>query len=128
MSGTNIQTINRSIHSSRLAWYSLLLVLIVLGLPLMSLQHIDFYGTNRAITLPLTEIAIPTHLYFYAAPPLVAATYKILHLSLLRLWAAISSAPSQINDTALEDVISPWFVSDLGSGPIDFRLVACFTV
>lgn len=114
MSGTSIQPINHAIHSCRLTWYGLLLVLILMGFPLMSLQHIYFYGTNRAIALPLTGISIPPSLYFYATPPLVTAVYAGLHLYLLRLWAAISTAPARIDDTPLEDAISPWFVADLG--------------
>ena len=78
----------------------------------MSIEHIDFYGVDRATTLPLVNVEVPTRAFFIAAPLLIAAIYIYFHLYLLRLWDALSTAPARIDKRPLGDVIAPWLITD----------------
>lgn len=108
-----IDRINALTSNARNTWFVLLGALIFVGLTLMQVDAIDFYGVDRATQLPLVNVSVPTRLFFYAAPFLVAAVYGYFHLYLIRLWDALGPAPYQ-NDFAepLSDLIQPWLVSD----------------
>ncbi|MEM6386338.1 MAG: pentapeptide repeat-containing protein [Pseudomonadota bacterium] len=109
-----VTRINALTANARATWFVLLGVLSFVGVTLLSVEHIDFYGVDRATQLPLVNVEIPTRFFFYAAPPLVAAVFGYFHLYLIRLWDALSVAQPHVEDTGwrLGDVITPWLVSD----------------
>ncbi|MDK3072021.1 pentapeptide repeat-containing protein [Sedimentitalea sp. JM2-8] len=98
--------------NARNTWFALLGVLVFVGITLMGVQHIDFYGVDRATHLPLVNVEVPTRSFFVAGPILTAAIFGYFHLYLIRLWDALSVAPDRINDRPLGDAISPWLVTD----------------
>lgn len=116
---SEIDRIDALTKNARNTWFALLGALVFMGMTLMGVEHIDFYGVNRATKLPLVDVAVPTLYFFAAAPILTAAIYGYFHLYLIRLWDAIGSAPaSYIDEKAggterlLGDVIAPWLVTD----------------
>lgn len=109
---TDIERINALTTNARNTWFVLLAALVFVGLTLMSIEHIDFYGVDRATTLPLVNVEVPTRAFFIAAPILIAAIYSYFHLYLVRLWDALSTAPARIDNRPLGDVISPWLITD----------------
>jgi uncharacterized protein YjbI with pentapeptide repeats len=109
---TDIERINALTTNARNTWFVLLAALVFVGITLMSIEHIDFYGVDRATTLPLVNVEVPTRAFFVAAPLLIAAIYSYFHLYLVRLWDALSTAPARIDKRPLGDVISPWLVTD----------------
>lgn len=109
----HIERINALTTNARNTWFALLGALIFVGVTLMQVEPIDFYGVNRATDLPLVNVAVPTRLFFYAAPFLVAAIYGYFHLYLIRLWDALGEAPAQDDEgRPLSICIQPWLVSD----------------
>ncbi|MEL7133415.1 MAG: pentapeptide repeat-containing protein, partial [Pseudomonadota bacterium] len=107
-----IERINALTVNARNTWFVLLGALVFVGITLMGVEHIDFYGVDRATTLPLVNVEVPTRLFFAAAPILVAAIYSYFHLYLIRLWDALSDADATVNDRPLGDAITPWLITD----------------
>ncbi len=107
-----IDRINALTSNARKTWFALLGVLVFVGITLMGVEHIDFYGVNRATKLPLVNVEVPTFYFFVAAPILTAAIYGYFHLYLIRLWDALGDAPARVDDMPMGDVIAPWLVSD----------------
>lgn len=107
-----IARINALTSNARNTWFALLSALLFVGVTLMGVEHIDFYGVDRATQLPLINVSVPTPLFFYAAPLLTAAIYGYFHLYLIRLWDALGSAPARVNGDRLGDAIAPWLVTD----------------
>lgn len=91
----DIARINALTTNARNTWFALLGVLVFVGITLMGVEHIDFYGVNRATQLPLVNVEVPTKFFFLAAPVLTAAIYGYFHLYLIRLWDALSEADAQ---------------------------------
>jgi len=108
----DIARINALTTNARTTWFVLLGVLVFVGITLMSVQHIDFYGVDRATKLPLVDVAVPTPFFFIAAPLLIAAVYGYFHLYLIRLWDALSAAAPRHEGRPLGDTIAPWLVTD----------------
>lgn len=108
-----VARINALTTNARNTWFVLLGVLVFVAITLMGVQHIDFYGVDRATALPLVNVSVPTWLFFYAAPLLITAVYGYFHLYLIRLWDALGDADPIINGTRLGDAITPWLVSDV---------------
>lgn len=98
--------------NARNTWFALLGVLVFVAITLMGVEHIDFYGVDRATDLPLVNVSVPTWLFFYAAPLLVSAVYGYFHLYLIRLWDALGGTPPRLNGERLGDAIAPWLVTD----------------
>ena len=116
---TEIDRIDALTKNARNTWFALLGTLVFMGMTLMGVEHIDFYGVNRATKLPLVDVAVPTLYFFAAAPILTAAIYGYFHLYLIRLWDAIGSAdasykndPKDEKSRLLGDIIAPWLVTD----------------
>lgn len=109
---TEIDRINALTANARNTWFALLGVLVFVGITLMGVEHIDFYGVDRATTLPLVNFDVPTRYFFVAAPILVAAIYGYFHLYLIRLWDALGNAEATVNGKPLGDLISPWLITD----------------
>ena len=107
-----IDRIDALTSNARKTWFALLGVLVFVGITLMGVEHIDFYGVNRATKLPLVNVEVPTFYFFVAAPILTAAIYGYFHLYLIRLWDALGDAPAIVKDTPVGDLIAPWLVSD----------------
>lgn len=107
-----IERINALIRNARSTWFGLLGVLVFVSVTLMGVQHIDFYGVDRATQLPLVGTQVPTRLFFVAAPLLTAAFYGYFHLYLIRLWDVLSTAKARHNGTPLGDLITPWLITD----------------
>ncbi len=107
-----IERIDALTRNARNTWFALLSALLFVGVTLMGVEHIDFYGVDRATQLPLIGVSVPTPLFFYAAPLLTTAIYCYFHLYLIRLWDALGSAPARVNGTRLGDAISPWLLTD----------------
>ncbi len=93
-----VTRINALTQNARTTWFALLSVLLFVGVTLMGVQHIDFYGVDRATQLPLINVSVPTPLFFYAAPVLTASVYGYFHLYLIRLWDALGEAEARIDD------------------------------
>ncbi|MFL4471427.1 pentapeptide repeat-containing protein [Tateyamaria armeniaca] len=114
MSGpsSDIDRINALIQNARTTWFALLAALVFVGVTLLSVEPIDFYGVGRATDLPLVGVTVPTSLFFYAAPVLTVAIYGYFHLYLIRLWDELSIAPARINGRRLGTAIAPWLIAD----------------
>ncbi|MEL7515752.1 MAG: pentapeptide repeat-containing protein [Pseudomonadota bacterium] len=108
----HLDRINALTRNARNTWFGLLGALVFVGITLMSVEHIDFYGVDRATQLPLVNVEVPTRFFFAAAPLLVAAIYGYFHLYLIRLWDALSVAPTRIQGKKLGDTVTPWLVTD----------------
>ncbi|WP_373635508.1 pentapeptide repeat-containing protein [Yoonia sp. SS1-5] len=98
--------------NARTTWFSLLGVLLFVGVTLLGFAHIDFYGYDRQTALPLIGVSVPTIFFFWTAPLLVAANYVYFHLYLIRLWDALGDAPARIGGEPLGRAIPPWLVTD----------------
>ncbi len=109
---SDIDRINALTSNARNTWFVLLGALVFVGITLLDVEHIDFYGVDRATDLPLVSVSVPTRYFFYAAPLLIAAIFGYFHLYLIRLWDAISVAEPQHGGRPLGDVIAPWLVTD----------------
>ncbi|MEM9032914.1 MAG: pentapeptide repeat-containing protein, partial [Pseudomonadota bacterium] len=107
-----IARINALTANARATWFALISALLFVGITLMGVAHIDFYGIDRATQLPLINVSVPTRVFFIAAPILIAAAYGYFHLYLVRLWDALGDAPARVNGVPLGDAIAPWLVSD----------------
>lgn len=108
----HLDRINALTANARNTWFVLLAALVFVGITLMGVEHIDFYGVDRATTLPVVNVEVPTRFFFIAAPILIAAVYGYFHLYLIRLWDALGTAPARINGIRLGNAIAPWLVSD----------------
>lgn len=109
---SEIDRINALTTNARNTWLVLLATLVFVGITLMDVDHIDFYGVDRATDLPLVNVSVPTRFFFYAAPVLIAAIYGYFHLYLIRLWDALSVARPGYGSRPLGDLVSPWLVTD----------------
>ena len=78
----------------------------------MGVEHIDFYGVNRATDLPLVSVSVPTRLFFYAAPLLTGAVYRYFHIYLIKLWDTLADADARVDGKPLGDAVAPWLVID----------------
>ncbi len=107
----HIARINTLTTTARNTWFAMLGVLAFVGVTLLGVQHIDFYGIDRATQLPLIGVSVPTRLFFYVAPVLTAAVYCYFHIYQIRLWDALSTAPAQIRGEPLSEHIHPWLLS-----------------
>ncbi|MBL3587675.1 pentapeptide repeat-containing protein [Rhodovulum sulfidophilum] len=110
--GTSVGRIDALTRNARNTWFALLGLLVFVGITLMSVEHIDFYGIDRATKLPLVNVEVPTRYFFVAAPILTAAFYIYFHLHLIRLWDALGAADNRIDDQPLGDAVMPWLVTD----------------
>ncbi|WP_342075460.1 pentapeptide repeat-containing protein [Yoonia sp. SS1-5] len=99
-------------NNARNTWFSLLGVLLFLGITLLGVEDVDFYGHDRKTQLPLVGVAVPTQFFFWGAPLLVAANYIYFHLYLIRLWDALGEAPARVKDRPLGRAIPSWLVTD----------------
>ena len=108
----HLDRINALTRNARQTWFALLAALVFVGITLMGVEHIDFYGVDRATALPLVNVEVPTRFFFVAAPILIAAIYGYFHLYLIRLWDALGAAPARLNGIRLGDAIAPWLVAD----------------
>jgi hypothetical protein len=108
----HIDRIDALTRNARNTWFTLLAALVFVSVTLMGVEHIDFYGVDRATKLPLVGVDVPTRYFFVAAPILIAAIYGYFHLYLIRLWDALGSAPASLNEMRLGDAITPWLISD----------------
>ena len=108
----HIDRIDALTRNARNTWFTLLAALVFVSVTLMGVEHIDFYGVDRATKLPLVGVDVPTRYFFVAAPILIAAIYGYFHLYLIRLWDALGAAPAQPDGLRLGDVITPWLISD----------------
>jgi hypothetical protein len=108
----SVARVNAITTNARNTRFVLLGVLVFVGITLMGVQHIDFYGVDRATQLPLVYVEVPTRSFFVAAPILTAAIFGYFHPYLIRLWDAISVAHDEIDDWPLGDAVSPWLVTD----------------
>ncbi|MEX0286996.1 MAG: pentapeptide repeat-containing protein [Paracoccaceae bacterium] len=107
-----VTRINALTANARSTWLALLTVLIFSVVTLVRVEHIDFYGVDRATELPLVGLSVPTALFFYGAPILIFAVYGYFHLYLIRLWDALGAAPGRVNGTRLGEAVSPWLMTD----------------
>ncbi len=107
-----IARINALTQNARSTWFALLSVLLFVGITLMGVEHIDFYGVDRATQLPLINVSVPTPLFFYAAPLLTTAVFCYFHLYLIRLWDALGAASPRVNRERLGDAVAPWLITD----------------
>lgn len=82
---SDIDRINALTSNARNTWFALLGVLVFVSITLMGVEHIDFYGVDRATALPLVNVDVPTRYFFIAAPLLIAAIFGYFHLYLIRL-------------------------------------------
>ncbi|MBL3597996.1 pentapeptide repeat-containing protein [Rhodovulum sulfidophilum] len=110
--GTSVGRIDALTRNARNTWFALLGLLVFVGITLMSVEHIDFYGIDRATRLPLVNVDVPTRYFFVTAPILTAAFYIYFHLHLIRLWDALGAADSRIGGQPLGDAVMPWLVTD----------------
>ncbi|MEL6620363.1 MAG: pentapeptide repeat-containing protein [Pseudomonadota bacterium] len=108
----HIARINALIQNARNTWFALLAALVFVGVTLLSVEPIDFYGVGRATDLPLVGVSVPTPQFFYAAPVLTVAIYAYFHLYLIRLWDELSIAPSRVDGRRLGSAIAPWLIAD----------------
>ncbi|MGH1578014.1 pentapeptide repeat-containing protein [Planktotalea sp.] len=107
-----IEHINALTRNARSTWFALLAALVFVTITLMGVEHIDFYGVDRATKLPLVDVEVPTRYFFFAAPLLTAAIYCYFHLYLIRLWDALAEAEPKPNGMHLSTQITPWLISD----------------
>ncbi|ANB35178.1 hypothetical protein A6024_14375 [Rhodovulum sulfidophilum] len=110
--GASVARIDALTRNARHTWFVLLGLLVFVGITLMSVEHIDFYGIDRTTKLPLVDVQVPTRYFFVAAPILTAAFYIYFHLHLIRLWDALGAADNRIGDQPLVDAVMPWLVTD----------------
>jgi hypothetical protein len=114
----HVERINALTRNARATWFTLLAALVFVGITLMGVEHIDFYGVDRATTLPVVNIDVPTPYFFFIAPCLIAAIYGYFHLYMIRLFDALGAAPDRLNSIRLGDAIAPWLVADAA---LDYR-------
>ncbi|MBL3596585.1 pentapeptide repeat-containing protein [Rhodovulum sulfidophilum] len=108
----SIYRIDALTKNARNTWLVLLGILAFTGITLMGVEHIDFYGIDRATKLPLFNVEVAPRYFFVAAPILTAAFYIHFHLHLIRLWDALEAAENRIGDRPLGDAVMPWLVTD----------------
>ena len=108
----HVTRINALTTNARNTWFALLAALVFVGVTLLSVKPIDFYGVGRATQLPLVGVSVPTELFFYAAPLLTVAIYAYFHLYLVRLWDALSEAPPRLEGKRLAEAVAPWLITD----------------
>lgn len=106
---TQIDRISQHIRTN---WFALIGLFAFAGVTLLSVKDADFFAFGRETTLPLIGISIPTKSFFWVAPPLIAAIYIYFHLSLLKLWDALATAPPRPKGRRLGEAIFPTLISD----------------
>ncbi|MEO1293191.1 MAG: pentapeptide repeat-containing protein, partial [Pseudomonadota bacterium] len=101
-------------RNARTTWFALLGVLVFCSLTLIGIEDADFFGFRAVTALPLIGVSIPTERFFLGAPIAIAALYGYLHLSLTKLWDALSVAPLEIAGQPLRRAVYPWFLMESG--------------
>ncbi|WP_299962158.1 pentapeptide repeat-containing protein [uncultured Roseobacter sp.] len=109
---TRLSRVQALTANARNTWFILLAVLIFVGVTMLGVRPIDFYGVSRDTELPLVGVSVPTRLFFYTAPILTVAVYGYFHLYLVRLWDALGELPESIKDRRLGDAVTPWLITD----------------
>lgn len=100
-------------RNARGTWFGLLGVLTFVGVTLLSIQPIDFYGVDRSTELPIVGIAILTKQFTIYAPIVTAIFFCYFHVQLIRLWDAIALADQPGDSDPLARHLSPWLIVDL---------------
>ncbi|TPE51493.1 pentapeptide repeat-containing protein [Amaricoccus solimangrovi] len=103
------------------AWTSLLTAILFIGVTLVSLRHAEFLVAGENVTLPVISLSMPTRMFFFCAPVLLAVLYVNLHNHLRRLWKAFEIAPPDREGSPefgtkpyrLADDIPTWMGNDL---------------
>lgn len=108
----HINRIDAITKNARNTWFALLAALVFVGVTLLSVEPVDFYGVGRATELPLVGVSVPTNQFFYIAPMLILAIYGYFHIYLIRLWDVLSDAPPRIDRERLSDAVAPWLITD----------------
>ncbi|XDA96479.1 hypothetical protein AB1M95_10040 [Sulfitobacter sp. LCG007] len=108
----HLNRIDALTRTARTTWLVLLGTLVFVVITLAGVDHVDFYGVDRATKLPLVDVEVPTRYFFLAAPMLIAAIHCYFHLYLIRLWDALGAAPQRLKGVRLGDAVAPWLVSD----------------
>lgn len=108
----HVARIDAITRNARTTWFALLAALVFVGVTLLGVEHIDFWGVGRATALPLVGVEVPTRLFFGAAPILTAAIYCYFHIYLIRLWEALGKAPAEVDGHYLGLTVTPWLVTD----------------
>ena len=93
--------------NARTTWFTLVALLVFVGVTLMGHKDSDFFAFGAETQLPLLNIAVPTEAFFIAAPVLAASLYIYLHIYLNDLWVALGDAPSSVGDEPLSMRIYP---------------------
>lgn len=106
---------------ARTAWASLLTAILFIGVTLVSLKHSEFLVAGENVALPVINLSMPTRMFFFCAPVLLAVLYINLHNYLSRLWKVFEIAPAdRAENVALEveafrlaDCVPTWMGNDL---------------
>ncbi len=111
-SDTALARIKEISQNARSTWFGLLALMTFVLVTLLGVQDIDFFGYGRFTQLPLVNVQVPTELFFWAGPPLAAASYAYFHFYLLRLWDALGRAPARHQGDPFSEHVYPWLLTD----------------
>ncbi len=111
-SDTALEQIRAISENARTTWFGLLALMTFVLVTLLGVQDIDFFGYGRFTQLPLVNVQVPTELFFWAGPPLAAASYAYFHFYLLRLWDALGRAPATHRGDPFSEHVFPWLLTD----------------
>ena len=113
--------LNSLIKNAKNVWFVLLGVFSFVGITLMDVSDVDFYGVNRSVQLPLVGTTVPTRVFFVASPIILAACYCYFHIYLSLIAHALSSQERSSQKLSRE----PWLVMEAmnstRSGPEERR-------
>lgn len=104
---------------ARTAWASLLTAVLFIGVTLVSLKHSEFLVAGENVALPVINLSMPTRMFFFCAPVLLAVLYVNLHNYLSRLWKTFEIAPPDraaapgVEGFRLADAVPTWMGNDL---------------
>ena len=107
---SRIETVTRS---ARTQWYLMLSISAYCLVTVMSVEHADFFVSERKTTLPLLAVDIPTLSFFGLSSLLVAALSFTYHLAVQKVWYVFSQAPANPRGRPLGAQAHPWIVNDL---------------
>ena len=102
-----LEQIAKLSQNARMSWFSLLALLVFVGVTLMGHKDSDFFAFGAETELPLVSISVPTASFFIAAPALTTALYVYLHVYLHGLWVALAKCPPRVGEDPLEERLSP---------------------
>lgn len=108
-----IERINTITRTARGVWFGLLSFLAFVSVALMGVRDEDFFLNEREVDLPLIGVSIPTFLFFAVTPTLGLLVYAYLHMHLLKLWEALSSAAREDHNESISNKIQPWLITDI---------------